>query len=184
MSADEVSYDEVIGALLIAHRADRLDVYLDEYIDRVPYDDHLRLIVRIWTDTESVYENQDRWDDLWEEIARGRERARAAGEPTDWTDGLLMTPEELKVFEALPDPVEIHRGYRGADWDGHSWTLSREKAEWFARRYEMIYGAGRVASGKVPRSGVVAYLNDRQEDEIIVVRDAVTDVTVTEMTLD
>ncbi len=45
--------------------------------------------------------------------------------------------------------------------------LDRAKAEWFARRFASLDG-GRVAEGRVARSNIVAYLDERKEREIVV----------------
>ena len=80
----------------------------------------------------------------------------------------MMDSDERESFEQLPNPVTVFRGYLPRrNLRGWSWTLDREKAEWFGRRFSSIFG-GRVAEGRVPSSDVIAYLNGRKEREIVV----------------
>jgi len=47
-----------------------------------------------------------------------------------------------------------------------SWTVSKDIAEWFAKRYGFM-GDSIVYRGIIKESNVIAYTNDRQEQEII-----------------
>ncbi len=49
--------------------------------------------------------------------------------------------------------------------DGISWTLDREKAEWFATRFTED---GVVYSAKVKSNDILYYISDRGEKEVIV----------------
>ena len=48
-----------------------------------------------------------------------------------------------------------------------SWTLDRDKAVWFAKRLNFS-GEGYVYTGKANISHVIAYINEREEEEILV----------------
>jgi len=48
-----------------------------------------------------------------------------------------------------------------------SWTLDRDKAIWFAKRFNFS-GEGYVYNAKTNISHVIAYINDRSEEEILV----------------
>ena len=51
----------------------------------------------------------------------------------------LMTDKEYEVFLNLPDKIILYRGCRKPEKEhGMSWTLNKDKAEWFARRYEVL----------------------------------------------
>ncbi len=77
-----------------------------------------------------------------------------------------MGEEERVVYESLPDPVVIYRGYLPRrNLRGYGWTLNRRCAEWFAVRLSDV---GRVAEGRVARQDVLAYFNERKEEEILV----------------
>ena len=57
--------------------------------------------------------------------------------------------------------------YRGIGTEsrenGISWTLDKEKATWFARRFSEGY----VIQGTVEKKDILAFFNDRKEKEVI-----------------
>lgn len=120
------------------------------------------------------YENL--WRKLWGSNRPGREAA--------------MSDEERATLAALPDPVKVYRGVAHAERvDGLSWTLDRERALMFAHRAASPeYAAFRagvphsddcqplLATGEVARDDVLAYLDERQEQEIVSLAVRVVDV--------
>tara|TARA_R110001592_G_scaffold236443_1_gene494756 strand:- start:83 stop:706 length:624 start_codon:yes stop_codon:yes gene_type:complete len=102
----------------------------------------------IWQDTECVYENLDTWIELM---------TLEFSEPQ-----LMMNDKEKEVYDNLPKIVRVYRG--GVDDRGLSWSLSREKAEWFANRFDYGY---KVFEKEINKSDILAYLDGRQEQEII-----------------
>ncbi|MDB4778227.1 hypothetical protein OAG68_02100 [bacterium] len=80
----------------------------------------------------------------------------------------MMTTEEQQFLDGLPSQVEIFRGFAFDNSRGWSWTISRDKAEWFANRYaKELGGITRVASGSIAKCDVIAYLDGRDEKEIV-----------------
>lgn len=75
----------------------------------------------------------------------------------------LMTPEDYEYWSSLPDKIKIYRG--GSHKAGMSWTLSHEKAKWFANRFNK---SGKVFQMTINKSDTFAYFSDREEQEIIV----------------
>jgi hypothetical protein len=82
---------------------------------------------------------------------------------------LLMNDEELDYFNSLPDTIKIYRGYRMKRRSGLSWTLDRKIAEFYAYSewHRRIKAPGTVVSIIVPKKEVFAYVNEREEHEII-----------------
>lgn len=79
----------------------------------------------------------------------------------------LMTKEELKVFNSLPDEFTIYRGVGHKRKEkGLSWTLNKDTAEWFMNRYEGKNN--HVLTAKVKKENCLAYFNSRGENEIVV----------------
>jgi len=111
-------------------------------------DDYWDLISWLWQDTENVYENLDTWIELL---------TLEFSEPQ-----LMMNNKETEVYNNLPETIKVYRG--GVDDKGLSWSLSREKAEWFANRFDYGY---EVFEKDIKKSDILAYLNGRQEQEII-----------------
>jgi hypothetical protein len=111
-------------------------------------EDYWDLISWLWQDTENVYENLDTWIELL---------------TLEFSDPqLMMNNKEKEVYNKLPEIVKVYRG--GVDDKGLSWSLSKEKAEWFANRFDFGY---EVFEKEINKSDILAYLNGRQEQEII-----------------
>ena len=96
----------------------------------------------------------------------------------------MMSNEELEVFNNLPDKFTVYRGITETDTEniaydeGLSWTLSEEKAKWFSTRFAKnkkskvleleVHKNTPYPAKKGDKPKAVAYLNDREEQEIIV----------------
>jgi hypothetical protein len=87
---------------------------------------------------------------------------------------MIMDDDEKKVYNGLPDKVTIYRGC--STWEiknkmyRYSWTLDIEVAEFFAnKRKTEIRMPTQVVEMKVCKSKIIAYLDCREEKEIIYV---------------
>jgi hypothetical protein len=122
------------------------------------------LVGAVWTDTESVIHQLDEWDDIWRADIPGRHAC--------------MNRHEQRAWHKLPTTFTVYRGVRHK-WavEAMSWTLSRPKAEWFARRWSFI-GSPLLATGTVDRQDALALFLCRKEREIVVLPDNVIDVSI------
>jgi len=131
----------------------RLDPLL-EIFNMADVEDKIKaeLLSDTWTLIEQPSVNMKHWVKLFKYFKKRKE--------------LLMTEEELEFFNNLPEEITI---YRGSEYiKGISWTLSKEKAEWFAKRFEIN---GKVFEKTVNKSDCLCYLNHREEQEIIYIKD-------------
>lgn len=79
---------------------------------------------------------------------------------------MLRWFSKLNYVSNLSGVVSIYRGVDSEKYrDGISWTLDREKAEWFATRFTED---GIIYSAKVKSKDILYYISDRGEEEIIV----------------
>ena len=79
----------------------------------------------------------------------------------------LLTDEEREVFNNLDESIEIYRGVTTKGLNaakGLSWTLSIEKARYFANRFKR---GGYVYKAHINKEHILAYITDRSEDEIV-----------------
>lgn len=76
----------------------------------------------------------------------------------------LMKPSELKLFNALPDPVTAYRAPRAGETDWIALTISSDEAVRFAGQRD----GDCVDVYDVPKSAVIALFTRRGEWEIIV----------------
>jgi hypothetical protein len=82
----------------------------------------------------------------------------------------VMLRSDEPSFHTLPNRLRLYRGYYEPEKrEGISWTLSRKVAEGFAfsPRHDKN-GPPRVVTGTCLLSRVLAYSNDRSEEELIV----------------
>lgn len=82
---------------------------------------------------------------------------------------LLAEGDELP--KELGSEFTIYRGQNLEEVPGISWTLSKEKADWFAKRNEMFLGGkGKtdVVDMRVTLDDILYYYNGREEQEVVV----------------
>lgn len=109
------------------------------------------ILARLWTDSENIHQNQQFWLD-----------ALSSKRP-----GSFMSADDRRAFAKLPETLTVYRGYvKNQNFDGVSYTLNQERAQWFAARFSTKAGA--VRKRTVKKSDVFAYTNDRNEEEIII----------------
>lgn len=117
------------------------------------------VVGHVWADSENIYESLDEWVELWRTNCR-RKRT-------------VMRKEDRELFRGLPDTITVYRGVNCSDeWEGVeaiesglSWTLSRKKAIWFARRGT---GLPYIAAASVQKRHCFAFFSERKEQEIVV----------------
>lgn len=72
----------------------------------------------------------------------------------------------FSTYESLPEQIKIYRGEQfGGNRKGLSWTMDRNIAEWFAKRFQKN---GYVKSGIAYKDDILAYFNCRNEKEIVI----------------
>jgi hypothetical protein len=117
------------------------------------------LVGHVWRDSESIAQSADEWEEVWSH-AYDRDGNFRKGHRR------VMSAPDRRVYDALPKFVTIYRGCESEDYVcGYSWTLDRERAEWFARRFS---SGGVVAKAEVHKSVILAYFSERNESEIVV----------------
>lgn len=129
----------------------RLNAFLD--VERSLSDvKYWEVLGSIWIDSENIWQNKDTWRNLIKS-SRG-------------SNEYFMSTEEREYFSTLPDVVKVFRGcIANKNKTGLSYTLSKEKAEWFAKRFN---SDGVVVEKEIKKHKIFAYLNGRGEDEVIV----------------
>lgn len=119
----------------------RLDALLN--VKYLMEEDHfLELMFQVYTDSENIWQNYDEWELLLDEVSG---------------------TDPWKTLHELPDGE--FKIYRGGTKDGFSWTLSYEKAKWFANRLGATHP---VWHAIVKREDCIGYYDERGEKEVIV----------------
>jgi hypothetical protein len=110
----------------------------------------------VWTDTEVPNAHKDMWLDLFNANVKQKRK--------------LMSSKERQVLQDLPPKVTIYRGYDDEIENtlmGISWTLSERTANWFATRFQSN-GEPRIVEGQCQKSSILAYFDERNEEEIVI----------------
>ena len=93
---------------------------------------------------------------------------------------LLFSEEDKKRYESLPDRVVIYRGMREGEniKKKLSYTLSFDKAVFFADRHSNQSEKGVVVSVVVNKCDILAVITQRKEDEVIIDPENLEDITI------
>jgi hypothetical protein len=97
------------------------------------------------------------------------------GDPAVW-ESLFAACDQKRLF-GLGSPVTfasatVYRGSVVGSRRGLSWTPSRQRAEWFAKRWQdPALGGGELYEVDIVRANILVYLKDRHDEEIIVAPD-------------
>lgn len=137
---------------LMVERGYRLQELL-EVKEYIPENDYLEILRWVWTEAHYITSQIEAY-----EIVRLFE---------SWK----MTAEEQVIFDNLPNTFTIYRGCFDDNEDGISWTLSRKVANIFAkggleRKGTKAHG-GKVVKFKIAKEEVLAFINTREEQEIL-----------------
>lgn len=144
------------GYLFLYERMFRVYAFLtlSERVD-VADEDYWDLLRSLWEDTENSKEWRHMCAEFFGDERPGRER--------------LMSEHEREGLAAMADRLTVFRGTTSLETDrGWSWTLDREKAEWFAQRFAGIHGSPVLHHGKANRDDVVMYVEVRGEEELVI----------------
>jgi hypothetical protein len=146
---------EVVMAHAGPYRLQALADYTRSMTDRVFW----KTFADVWTDSEN----------LWQDT---RVIRRLLSNPRPCREE-MMTTDERRALKRMPATLTIYRGFNGkGTWRGWSWTISKEKGEWFARRPK---GPGAdspsdptLVEATVKKADAIAYITARNESEIVV----------------
>lgn len=135
--------------------------------------DFAKLLIACWTETE--FPSNDINVSLTE-IVKWFSKAKHQ---------YLMDTEEKEVFNNLPDEVEIYRGISDEKYkEGISWTLSYDKAKWFAERFAQEDVSPIIYMTRISKEDILSYINRRDEQEIIVNSKCLKKYTISEEVLE
>jgi len=155
-----MDYEEASNLLIMSSSFDRFQTFL-KIKDELNDIDYWRILADAYTGSDNLYY-------LKEEIKEAFLEGRSERE-------YLMNKKELKVYNSLPENITIYRGMTTEELEsgdfGVSWTLSRERADYFAFTYGRNFsteGIPKVVHQlEVKKVEILAYFNERNEQEVI-----------------
>jgi hypothetical protein len=148
---DAVLHRKYSKIVFLHERPYRVDAFTKIASD-LPDETYWSLLGSIWTDTENSWQNLDEWRKLFSSNRPHRDR--------------LMDRDEILAYNSLADTVKVYRGcQKGINENGISWTLKREKAEWFSTR---LGKDGVVLEKEVSKEDILAVFTGRNEFEVVI----------------
>ena len=116
--------------LMLHARQFRLDAF-EKIVEKMADKEYWQMLGEIWVDAEGPSLNKQKWIRCLSSPRTQREQ--------------FMTPRDRQAFKQLPATMVAYRGcIAGLNEDGLSWTLSKPKAQWFAKRIgEVLAGIKR-----------------------------------------
>ena len=165
----ERRWSSILGLHERPYRMQALKSLQDQMTDEEFWDE----VSWLWTDSENIWENMKDWRRVWRSKRPGRER--------------VMDDDERAKLESLPDMIDIYRGSFLYPWvasQGLSWTLDRDRAIWFAYRLKPEHAIPWLLTGKVRKRSVLAYLDRRSENEIVVLPERIKEMDSEELPMD
>lgn len=139
--------------LIIMHKP-YLPVFLKNIKDYLSDKDYANMLYDIWITVE--YPNHDINVSTSEFISMFKKAKKK----------FLMNQEEQFVFDSLPETITVYRGIqKDATTNALSWTLDKNVAKWFANRFN---NNGTVVEATINKKYVFAYINGRNEKEVVV----------------
>ncbi len=147
------------GYLHLHGHADIRYAFLRLPLDQLDGETYWRLMQAVWSMSDNLTERA-----LWRALLSRHPEHRAA----------MMTRVERAKLASLPERVAVWRGVSNAEHaEGFSWTLSRRRAHWFAKRWALEGTSPLLLSGTVAKADVIAYLAKRGEREIVALPESV-----------
>lgn len=122
--------------------------------------EYWKVVRNVWDDSENIWQHRITWANLFSK--------------EDPLRPLLMSRRERKFLSGLPQKFVVYRGQVKKSHSGMSWTLDRDKAEWFASRYQRS-NPSLLVKGIADKQFVIAYMEDRNESEIVIPHGRVAD---------
>lgn len=128
-----------------AYRQSFLLSYLNGHEHELTSKEINELIIDWWEDTERPNESKETWDDIFG----------------------FLTPSLLDMSDLPKGEFKI---YRGGNRDGMSWTLDKEKGQWFAKRakrFSTLHDEYLFHEEIITEDDVLFYTNGREEQEVV-----------------
>lgn len=152
------------GIIAIHERPYRLNAFIN-ILENWSVNDkrYWRILGEIWTDSENIWQNKKTWQFLLTDNNRNLNLR-----------SLMMSKQERSILSSLPDELIIYRGCKKHNTNGLSWTLSKDKATFFANRLKNKKQISKVIKGTCMKSDVIAYFSCRNEEEIVILYNKVS----------
>jgi hypothetical protein len=147
---------DFISYIFLHERPYRINAFVfftDTY--KVRDKDYWEMLRDIWVDSENIWQNKN----LFKKLLSSKRKSSE----------YFMNASENIFFDKLPEEFTIYRGYHeNKNKNGFSYTLDKDKAEWFSLRFsDANRYVPNIKEIVVKKKDVFAYIDSRDEKEII-----------------
>ena len=139
--------------IFVHERPYRFDALTDLLaIAELPRDIIAGLIKQVWVDSENVWQHKAAWLKLLSE----------------YQIELIGTGDEAETnyIATAPETITVYRGCQQRNQSGLAWTIDKERAIWFAKRWQD--GRPILVEGVVKKEHVLAAIFGRSESELVI----------------
>lgn len=136
--------------------------YLNNIKNKIPANVYWEVLGSVYTGSENVWQNKRELTQMFGDKRPGREN--------------IMDEDERGEFGKIADIITIYRGCSSVNQNGMSWTLSKEKARWFALRFKDKNPM--IITGQAHKKDIIAYFSRRDEQEIVIQPNKVMNKTI------
>ena len=144
---DKALMEKDYGKFIFWHeRPYRLDAFVQN-MNFMSDKEYWKILGEIWIDSENIWQNLSKWKKLLSDKRASKH--------------LFMISDDYKI----PEKITAYRGYApNQNENGISYTLDKNKAEWFAKRYWKKNGE--VKEITITKNKVFAYISTRDEKKL------------------
>ena len=116
-----------------------------------------KLVAAVWTDLENIWQYVHQLHRLFYPKRFDHAKRRQ-----------MMKTKERGVYDALPDIATVYRGCGDKNRMGWSWTIDKQQAVWFARRFAEKENGGILLTARCPKPKILALFLGRRESEVVI----------------
>ncbi len=159
---------EIIDLFRVVRPINKLSIFLEIENSLKSPDVFWKVFVSIWQGSEDVWNKMDDFKKVLKKHGR-----KSFGDK----DKCIMSKEEINKLKNLPEVFNVYRGYQIKPSDikkdifyrtGWSYSRDLDVAKYFSIRFSRKNGFPYVATCRVKKKDVIAYLGDQDESEILI----------------
>jgi hypothetical protein len=155
--------------VILHERPYRLDAFeeIDDFI--TSRKKRWELLSFVWSDSENIWQLIKKWKKILKEAREDKDSK------------FFMNTEERAFFKKLPREITVYRGWhehfdpltgrKSKNDKGLSYSISKEKAEWFSGRFQRKVSG--IKERVISKEDAFAFLSRRSEKEIVIHPDSI-----------
>jgi|APSaa5957512622_1039677.scaffolds.fasta_scaffold31692_2 hypothetical protein len=141
-------------------RGERFTIMFEDFATNMHKADYWNQLGLVYADQEHINDQLDGWLIVFDYAKRNPIVQQA----------LMDVEGDLELFDSLDDTFTVYRGIESkySNEDSISWTLDKDKAQWFADRYAYRNNGATVLTATGKKEDVFATFTGRKESEVVI----------------